>query len=571
MIPGVPVFAEPVLADQAPPGRLSGYPAFLLRSDQAGMYLADLTLRRRDEAALNDAPLQVLAEPVFTDPPRGGFSLGARQTLFFGSHTWIARADDTRRRNAVARPRLRAAANVTRTFPFFPEESRASTSTNGFLEIANDDRAYDWLPAAATIDGLPVKVYHGPCRGYFDSFDQRLFALGRSFEGRRDRVRIELQSDASPLLKPMAFRYYGGGGGPDGDPELAGEPVSSAYGFCFNVSLRRVSRAFEVWQAAQGPLQSFVAVKERGIVNTNFAGDFPSWGALVTASIPAFFYGTCRALGLVRFGTAPVGIVTADIQGFVFNGVWLSTLPDIADYLLRNRAGLPPEEIDRAAIFALGNQEAGFFTGAADLQVNDFFDEAARSIIGFHGRARDGRYRLKGVVAPERVTAPPPFPVPGVSVSPQPLETFVRSRQKAYYRRNWTVMGPADISEAVDDVAALELQSRGRSVERDNGSAAAYYPTAREGEPIDTLFTGRPGAEDACQTVIELFGIERDIFTVEIGRRGFSIDGGDVVAFATDRYGAGGKPFIVREIRERSEGESLALTVFGAAERLPST
>ena len=570
MIPGYPVFADPVLADQAPPGRITGYPAFLRRSDQAGMYLADVTVRRRDEAALNPAPLRVLAEPVFTDPPQGGFSLGARQTLFFGSHTWIARPDDTRRRNAVARPRLRAAVNVTRSFPFFPEESRASTTTNGFIEISNNDRAFDWLPAAATADNLPVKVFHGPRRGYFDQFDQRLFALGRSFEGRKDRVRIDLQNDASPLLKPIAFRYYGGQGGPDGDPELEGQPVATALGFCFNVRLLRISRAFEVWQAAQGPIQNFIAVKERGLINAANIGDFPNWGALVTATVPPFTYATCKALGLVRFGTPPIGIVTADVQGFVFDGTYLAALPDIAEFLLRRRAGLPPEEIDRAAIFTLGNFEIGYFTGAADLQVNDFFDEAARSIVGFHGRARDGRYRLKGVVAPERLIAAEAIPVPGVTVSPQALETYVRSRQKAYYRRNWTVMGPGDISEAVDDVTANELQQRGRSVTVDNGSAAAYYPTSREGEPIDTLYTGLPGAQAACTNVIELFGIERDTFTVEIGRRGFQLDGGDTVMFKTDRYGASGKPFIVKEIRERSDGESLSLTVFGSAERLPS-
>lgn len=570
MIPGVPVFGDPVLGDQAPPGRLSGYPAFLARTDRAGMYLADITVRRRDDASLAVAPLRVFAEPVWTDPPQGGFSLGARQTLFLGNRTWIARADDTRRRNAVARPRLRAAVNVTRTFPFFPDEARASTSTSGFVEIANDDAEFDWLPAAATADGLPVKVYHGPVRGYFDSFDQRLSALGRSFEGRRDRVRLDLQNDASPLDKPVAALYYRGQGGPDGDPELAGQPVPTALGNCFNVSLVRISRAFEIWQASLGPIQAFAAVKERGLVLGGFVGDFPTWGALVQADVPPFTYATSTALGLVRFGTAPTGVVTADVLGLKHQGTWLATLPDIAFWMLQNRAGLDPVEIDRAAIFALGNFECGYFTGAADLQVTDFYEEAARSIIGFHGRARDGRYRLKQIVAPERIAAPPPIPVPGVNVSPEHIETFVRSKQAATYRRNWTVMADSDISEAVDDVTRQELQERGRRVELDNGSAAAYYPTSRPGDDIDTLFTQSAGAQDACRNVIELFGIERDIFTVDVGRRGFLLDGGEGVTFSTDRYGADGQVFIVREIRERSEGESLTLSVFGSARRLPT-
>lgn len=571
MIPGVSVFADPVLADQAPPGRISGYPAFLARTDLAGMYLADITVRRRDAAVLADAPLNIFADPVWTDPPQGGFSLGARQTLFFGNRTWIARPDDVRRRNAVARPRLRAAVNVTRSFPFFPDEARSSTSTSGFIEIANDDAEFDWLPAAATADGLPVKVYHGPVRGYFDSFDQRLSAQGRSFEGRRDRVRLDMKNDASPLEKPIASLFYRGLGGPDGDPELTGQPVPTALGNCFNISMIRISKAFEIWQASVGPIQAFVAVKESGLTLGGFVGDFPSWAALVQADVPPFTYATSTALGLVRFGTAPVGIITADVLGLKHQGVWLGTLPDVAFWMLQNRAGLDPVEIDRAAIFSLGNNECGYFTGTADLQVTDFYEEAARSIIGFHGLARDGRYRLKQVVAPERLSPPPPIPVPGVRVSPEHIETFVRSKQAATYRRNWTVMADSDISPAVDDATRLELQQSGRRVEIDNGSAAALYPTSKPGEDIDTLFTQSAGALEACQTVIELFGIERDIFTVDVGRRGFRLDGGDGVTFSTDRYGADGQVFIVREIREQSENESLTLSVFGSAKRLPTS
>lgn len=569
MIPGVGTFGDPVLGDQPPPGRVSGYPAFLQRSDRAGMYLAEITVRRREDSVINPAPLQILGDPVLGDQPMGGFALGARQTLFFSSHTWIARPDDLRRRNVVARPRLRAAVNVTRTFPFMPNEANASTSTSGFIEISNDDAAFDWLPAAATIDGLPVKVFHGPRRGYSDQFDQRLFALGRSFEGRADRLRADLQNDSSPLARAIATRYYGGGGNIDGDPELAGQPVSSAFGFCFNVSLRRISRAFEIWQACEGPMQGFVAVKERGLILAGTT-DYPDWNTLVSADIPDFHYATCNALGLVRFATPPVGIVTADIQGFVFDGVYLSTLPDVAEYMLRHRAGLPPVEIDRAAIFALGNFEIGYFTGASETQVTEFFTEAARSVVGFHGRNRDGRYRIKGIAAPETLSPPPPIPVPGVRVSPEHLETFVRSRQRAYYRRNWTVMAAADISEAVDEITSRDLQARGLEVSVDNGSGAAYYPTSKEGEPVDTIFSQLTGAQACCQTIIDLLGVERDTFTVEVGRRGFLLDGGDPVTFSTDRYGAANKIFLVKEIRERSDDESLSLTVFGSAERLPS-
>ena len=566
MIPGVPVFAEPVLGDQAPPGRPSNYAAFLGRSQIAGMYLADITYRRRDDAKLLDAPTRVLAEPVFTDPPQGGFTLGRKRRLFMGSHTWIGRGDDTRRRQAVARPRLRAAVNATRTFPFLPDQARATQTTSGYIEIANDDAAFDWLPAAGTVAGLEQEVWHGPRRGYFSDFQTRLFALGKSTEGKNKRIRIELENDNSPLLTPVAGRYYTGQGGLDGDPELASQPVPNAVGNCWNISLTRISRQFEVWQAALGPIQQFVEVSEAGLPMTP-TQDYPTWNALIQADIPPFRYATCLALGLVRFGTPPVGVVTAHVLGIVADGGYIGTLDRAAEWLLRRRAFLSPTQYDRASFLAAGAQEIGWFTGSADLQVADFFEEAARSIVGFHGRGLDGRYRLKGVVAPERLAAPAAIPVPGVKLVKEHAGTFVRLRQTSWYRRNYTIMSDSDISEAVGDARRNELKSRGLSVTLENGSAQ-NVGGSKPGEDIDTIFVQRNAANAANRTVIELLGIERDIYSAPVGRRGFLLDGGDPVTFTTDRYGADGQVFVVQELVENSNGEQLTARVIGAARRL---
>lgn len=567
MIPGVPVMGEPVLGDQPPPGRASGYPAFLQRSQRRGVFLADITVRRKGSGQLLAAPTDILGDPVLGDQPRGGFQLGLPERHFLGSHTFIGPPDDNRRPNVVARPRLRTAISSTKLFPFLPGESRSVQSTDGFVEIANDDGAYDFFPASMTADGLDVSIWHGPRRGYFDDFSLRLRALGRSFDGTDRRTRLQLQNDITVVQKPIASSYYTGLGLLEGDLDIAGLPVPSAFGTCGNVSLVPLLKANQVWQIAQGPLQAINAVYDGGLPLI-FAGDYPTLAALIAAPVSAGQYLTCEALGLVRFFENAAFKYTADIQGFVFEGEWLSTLAQITEYLLRRRVGLFANAIDRAAIFGVGAVEAGYFTGTADLQVSDYMEEAARSIIGFHGLGRDGRYRLKRVFAPESYALPQAIPVAGVNIKPEHFETYVRSEQTVRYDRNWTPMTDAEIAPSVSDERRRYLKSQGRSITTPNGSGAAFYPNARPGDPINTIVNSQFWANEIGKEAIKMTGTEQSLYSVELGRRGYSLDGGDPVAFTTDRYGAGGVVWIVKEIQERSEGERFTVKVFGTPRRL---
>ena len=567
MIPGVPTVAEPVLADQAPPGRASGYPAFLKRSQRRGVFLADIMVRRKDSGVLLAAPTDILGDPVLADQPRGGFKLGLPERLFLSSHTFIGRPDDPRRPNAVARPRLRTAVNINRTYPFLPGETQAVQSTDGYIELANDDGAYDYLAAAMTADGLDVSIYHGPRRGYFDDFSLRMKVLGRSFSGADKRTRLQLRNDVSLVAKPIASSYYTGEGLMDGDLDIAGLPVPSAFGTCGNVGMVRMLKASEVWQIAQGPLQGINAVYDGGLPLT-FTADYPTLAALIAAPVSAGQYATCEALGLVRFFENAAFKYTADIQGFVFETEWLATLSQIAEYLLRHRAGLFANAIDRAAVFSVGAVEAGYYTGTSDLLVSDFLDEAARSIVGFHGLGRDGRYRLKRVLAPSSYALPQAIPVAGVDVKPEDFETYVRSEQPVRYDRNWTPMTDQEIAPAVSDERRQYLKSQGRSITIPNGSAAAFYKTSAPGDPINSIVVSQFWATEIGKEAIKMVGTEQSTYSVDVGRRGYLLDGGDPVTFTTDRYGASGNVWIVKEIQERSEGERMTLKVFGTPRRL---
>ena len=567
MIPGVSIVGTPVLADQAPKGRAEGYAAFVAASNALGVYLVDVTMRRKGEGTLLAAPTAILGDPVLGDQPRGGFRLGLPQRRFYATHSWIGRPDDPRRANVPARPRAKAALNVTRTFPFLPGEARSVQSTSGYVELANDDRALDFLATSMTSDGLAVSVRHGPRRGYFDDFSLRLAALGRSYSGTRDRVRLELLNDSSPVEKPLAGSYYSGEGGLRGDFDLAGKPAPTALGLCLNVAPIRIWRALEVWQIAEGPLQAVNAVYDGGLPLIVRA-DVPTLADLIAYGLAAGECVTCKALGLVRFFEPPAFRYTADVQGLVVDGLWLSSLSEIVEYALRFRAGLIANEIDRAALFGIGAVEAGYFSGSDDVLVSDFLELAARSILGFHGRGVDGRYRLKRVFAPSSYSAPTPIPVKGVGIRPDDFETYVRSEQAVLWNRNWTPMEDGEIAPTVADERRLWLKGRGSSIVVPNGSAAAFYRTSKPGDPIETILATQSAAESVGKEAIRLVGEELSFYRVDVGRRGFRLDGGDPVTFATDRYGADGVVWLIRGWEEKSDGESLELKVVGFPRRL---
>jgi hypothetical protein len=567
MIPGHSINAEPVLGDQAPRGAADGYRKFIANRNVAGVYLVDVTSRRKGEGQLLAAPTDILGDPVLGDQPRGGFSLGQPRRHFFASHSWIGRPDDRRRANVVARPRLRTALNISRSFPFLPGEARSVQATSGFVEFGNDDAVLDWLATSATSDGLPVAIRHGPRRGYFDDFSLRLAALGRSYSGTSERVRLELLNDASPVAKPVAGSYYSGEGGLRGDFDLAGQPVPTALGTTQNISLTLIWRALEIWQAAEGPLQAFNAVYDGGVPLIILA-DVPTLADLIAYAVTPGACVTCKALGLVRFYEPPSFKYTADVQGLVVEGQWLSTLSELTEFMTRYRAGLLANEIDRAAIFGIGAVSAGYFSGSADAQVTDFLEAAARSILGFHGRGVDGRYRLKRVFAPSSYAMPTPMPVSGNGIRPEDFESTVRSSIEVRYARNWTPMQDSEIAGAISGERRLWLKSQGSSVVIPNGSAAAFYKTSKPGDPIDTLIADQGWAETIGKEALKLVGEELSFYSVDVGRRGFALDGGDPVAFETDRYGAGGVVWLVRGIEEKSDGETLTLKVVGFPKRL---
>jgi len=562
MGPGIGILGEPVFADGPPPTVGTPYSEFV-RSGRDGVFLADIDVRNKGSAADIEAPIQILADPVLADLPPGGIALGAVETLRFSDHTWISKPDDPRITNVSYRPRLLSALNVTRTASLRGGRRQVQTTT-GYVELANRDGKLDYLAASRSADGLPTLIRHGPRRSYLDSFRTRLSVRGFSFEGTRDRVRLELQGDVSIVDGSLALDYYDGRGGLGGDPELAGLPVPDVFGPAFNVTPRLILKAFRVWQAGLGPLLGITEIRDRALPYTIVA-DVPDLNALVSYSLGTGEAVTCNALGLFRLWADPVGRVTFDANGYVWNGVYINTLPLMAEYILRVRARLPAGEFDRSGTYQMPNYEANYATGTSTPSCADVLDLIAESASAFYGRRRSGLYGFTTYAAPENYSAPAPILVKSEDIRKEHNENSPISEQTVWYKTNWTVMSDDEVSEVAPN--RDQYLSAGQYITIGNGLAAAFFPSARPAVPIYSLLTQQSLAEQRGRAAVEMDGVERDIFTVDAGRFAADYDLGDIVSFTANRYGAGGPPFIIEEISERDNEQGL-LRVIGSANRI---
>lgn len=123
----------------------------------------------------------------------------------------------------------------------------------------------------------------------------------------------------------------------EGDSSLVGTVKPIALGVCRQVEPRWVDTQRLVVQYHDGSMQEVTAQRDKGDVLT-FGADVSD---IYSATPSAGTYNTCKAMGLARFGSTPVGTLTADIQG-VNGGIigYADSAAEIDKKLMVDYAGL---------------------------------------------------------------------------------------------------------------------------------------------------------------------------------------------------------------------------------------
>lgn len=143
-------------------------------------------------------------------------------------------------------------------------------------------------------------------------FDGRVTAQPQLADG---QAQISIKVDDSWLDKAL-LSTYAGTTGLEGPAALKGQPKPLALGAPRYVAGKLIDSVNNVFQvSAYGPIQGFEAVLERLSREFVLVGDYPTYAALVAASVPAGCWAASTAQGLVRFGAPTTGQVSFLLQG----------------------------------------------------------------------------------------------------------------------------------------------------------------------------------------------------------------------------------------------------------------
>lgn len=507
--------------------------------------------------ALVARPYDPAVEVALQGPPApiGAVEIGGIDYVSFGAETVVTAADATYDSQAGDDPpstpfpgRLMEVASLELRAFDGDRPGGASNEALGGLMIGNGDGRYD---AAALLgwDGRLVEIWQGRVGMAFRDFRLLLRGTAARVGFTEDSITIALRSRGAVFDQAINGALFGGSGGLDGHEGIAGLNKPKALGRPGNVPLVNIDPVNLVFQAHDGRMEAFEAVRDKGALLTPTV-DVPfavsaqnTYAALLAVALEPGEYATCLALGLVRLGGSPVGQVTADIRGDASGSGYVETVADIARRVVTRMLvgrNLTESELDLAALAALNEAQPapmGYWAGTAPVTAREVLDKMLGGIGGWHGFTRDGRFTVErlsldgtpgATIAPRNVADR----APAEKVSVAPIWQVLVG-----WGRVWAVQSADALAGDVSDEDRAFWSKEVRYAPAQNSSIRGRH---RHALPlrVEAYFAERSDAETEAARLLALYGPDREIWTVPlagawIGRHW----PGDLVTFDLGRYG----------------------------------
>lgn len=190
-------------------------------------------------------------------------------------------------------------------FPGFASTPTARVELD--LSAFPDAARYSW-------GDRPVRLWTGE-PGTAWPWAQLFEGLVQAATVRDGRLTLTLRVNDAWLDRPV-LNSYAGTGAVEGPAALQGAPKPLALGAPKYVAPQLIDAVNNVWQFhGAGSARAVTAALDRLVRYPSSVGNSADFAALVAASIPPGSFGTCLALGLVRFGAPPAGPLTLIVEG----------------------------------------------------------------------------------------------------------------------------------------------------------------------------------------------------------------------------------------------------------------
>lgn len=433
----------------------------------------------------------------------------------------------------------------------------------GQITLANQDGALDGL-ADYDWDGRLIEVRYSALTNPVLADFAVVFSGTAERLVTGDEIAIEVRDLQILLDEPYQPARFAGTGGAEGPAEYKDRRKPRLMGVGRQFVPILLNQASQVWCYGDGPVGGPLAVLDRGVAITAGA-DYADYAALIGAGIGAGTYGTCNALGLIRLGTAPTGVLTIDAEGAKPSGAVLKRFADMAQHAIDTATTLSASDFATGTVSALNTlcpQTLGhWYDGGSDITLRAVLDQIAQSVGCFYG-FDDSRKIVLGRLDAPAVTADFSFGERDlISLRSLPAERRLKT-QVVRWGRRIRPLGDQDIAGSVTGTARQALIEEWRQERDASATVAAASLLARE-ETLDSAFDVQADALAEAQRRVTMYGPRRAGFEAVVELVA-GLRPGATVQITDPRFGlAAGRRFRVMRTERQAAEQEITMELWG--------
>jgi hypothetical protein len=389
---GLYAFGETGFAEVPDAGTRGSYTQ-VWEADTGRIFLHELTAYKRGSGSW-DSPFG--SDPFGQEP--AGAMISGEAVFRFSDLGYITLPADSPA-NANYDASVQSGLKLTRSLPATPEADRRVTLELGSFDLANVDGALDSVVAGYSVDGRRVRVLMGLTSYRYGDFVPVFTGRMLQWSNSGTDVTVTVRDEGYRLDKPMQTDIYGGTGGYDGGADVIGKPRPLTFGKVLNITPVLIEASTLTYQFHSRTAQAVDAVYDRGAALTADA-DYASYALLAAAVISTGHYATCLAKGLIRLGSTPSGLVTADARGDA-QTTYTDVSATIAKRIAKDFGGLADTDLDLASWDNLATAQPGtigWYQEATAIKVSDAISAILGACAAWWGPTQPGfcnaaRYR----------------------------------------------------------------------------------------------------------------------------------------------------------------------------------
>ena len=347
----------------------------------------------------------------------------------------------------------------------------------------------------------PFTLHVGP-EGGADT-EMTLLLSGRvvDIEAARGMIKFALADRSADLVKAVATAVFAGSGGIEGDAEIKGQHKWRGWGALWNVSVRSLVKAHNVYVCTDPSRQivAFDQVYDRA--NAASALTLVAWAGTIDATLAALIASVAPqggasvapSISCLKWWHGNPGKLTCDIRGEVGTG-YIDRPADIAAAIVAAGSTVGVDAPSLIAARAARNDDAGWLVTDTTTTVASAIGELLSGVslwfaLSPAGAVMLGSYEWGASVAEF------------TSAAREQTESYAPvDRVSVGYRKNQTVMARGDIAEVVfaADVSGLGALATKSSVDFKNEVIGDGKPEAFATSGSNLIFNGNAEGGDTA-------------------------------------------------------------------------